>query len=95
MEQFQTQEGAGLMAKKEPNNTHSMLNFEVKEGGKNLSLGQKQLICIARALIKKPGILLMDEATANIDEHTDAIIQKLIRNEFEDSTIGMIKDFLI
>ena len=65
-----------------------LLNFEIEDGGKNLSKGQKQLICIARALIRKPAILLMDEATSNIDQRTDSIIQNLIKTRFQNATMS-------
>ena len=64
-----------------------VLRFKVKEGGINLSQGQRQLLCIARAIISKPKILLMDEATSNIDSKTDQIIQRIIKTEFSDSTV--------
>lgn len=63
------------------------LKIHISSGGGNLSMGQRQVICIARALICKPKILLMDEATANIDYKTDDLIQQLIRKEFENTTV--------
>lgn len=52
-----------------------------------MSVGQKQLVCIARALIAKPRILLMDEATAHIDNKTDQIVQEILQTKFNESTI--------
>ena len=66
------------------------LDLEIEKAGANLSLGQRQLICIARALVNKPKILLMDEATASVDQKTDEIIQDVIMNEMEGTTIIII-----
>lgn len=63
------------------------LHLSVAESGTNLSGGERQLICVARAILKRSHILLIDEATANVDHVTDRMIQEVIADKFRDRTI--------
>ncbi|KAK8793382.1 hypothetical protein WA158_004741 [Blastocystis sp. Blastoise] len=63
------------------------LDGDVHEGGSNFSVGQRQLICMARALLKRPKVLIMDEATASLDNETDGFLQTMIRKQFINCTV--------
>ena len=63
------------------------INQIIQEGGSNLSVGEKQLICITRAILRKTKIIILDEATASIDYKTEEIIQKALNEIMSDSTM--------
>ena len=68
----------------------SWLGLKVTERGENLSAGTRQLICVGRALLRQSSIILMDEASANVDSATDAMLQQMMRTCFAEATVVVV-----
>merc|ERR1712238_525220 len=70
--------------------TDVILSTKLEEGGSNYSVGERQLLNLARALLSQPKVLVLDEATASIDGETDAFIQRMLRTRFPNTTLVTI-----
>ena len=78
---------AELVLKGEKKDKKEIREYAIEEGGSNLSAGEKQLVCICRAVIRKAKIVIFDEATANIDVMTEHKIMELIAKDFANATV--------
>jgi len=79
-----------LIEKKSDRKFKNVLDALISENGNNISQGEKQLICLARALIKNPRIMLLDEATAGLDKDSEKLVSEIIKNDMKNTTVIMI-----
>lgn len=76
-----------LLRSRDQDSSESILDMELAENGSNLSVGERQMVVLTRAILHGAKILIMDEATASMDHATDQIIQRILRLEFSKSTV--------
>lgn len=87
LDRYKTQTDDVLLAVLKTVNLDLTLDYAILEGGANLSLGQRQLLCLARVIISKALFVIMDEPTSGVDTITDSIIHTVLRNELKDRTV--------
>ena len=81
MEQLSSAAGAPISESKKNMNRQTILKTMIAENGSNLSVGTRQLICLARAMLRQPKLLILDEATSALDLETDRFMQKMLKEQ--------------
>ncbi len=90
MEQLSSAAGAPISESKKNMNRQTILKTMIAENGSNLSVGTRQLICLARAMLRQPKLLILDEATSALDLETDRFMQKILKEQFKGCTVLVI-----